>query len=108
MSISKRKGSNKKTGLCKPAISGDMTIYAAEIVKNELNDLIDDYKRFEFDLSEVEEIDTSGVQILLSFANHVRARGDDFEIKASNDEVDKVLGKYHLSNDQLTDTVQDG
>jgi len=98
MAITKKKGTNKKTGLCKPAISGDMTIYTAETLKSDLDDIINDYGRFEFDLSEVEEIDTSGIQILMAFSNAVRNKGDAFIIKNSNEEVDSALNRYHLTS----------
>lgn len=96
MSVSKQKGSNRKTGLCKAAISGDMTIYTAEEIKTALNDLIDEYSRFEFDLSEVEEIDSSGVQILMAFAAYVRKKEHSFLIKSSADEVSKIITNYRL------------
>jgi len=101
MPIIELEGTDKEAGLCKIGITGDMTIYAAEELKTALDALDKNYKDFEFNLSEVEEIDTSGVQILMVFTNHIRAKENRCSIKHSNEEVRKILGKYHLE-DQLS------
>jgi len=96
MMFTKKKGSNKKIGLCKPKLSGDMTIYNAEVLKQDLDTIINDYQCFKFDLSMVEEIDTSGVQILMAFAQSVRAQGKEFLIEERNEEITNALARYQL------------
>ena len=63
--IKKLKGSNKRSGRCLLKINGDLNIYNASESRESLIDFIQNFKEFEVDMSGVNEIDTSGVQLLL-------------------------------------------
>ncbi len=67
MAINMQKGSNVKNGKCKLAADADMSIYNASRNHQDLSGCFNEYDQFEIDLSAVEEIDCSGIQLLLAF-----------------------------------------
>jgi anti-anti-sigma factor len=66
MSFTKREDSNQKLGVCLLDVSADMTIYSAVNNLSEIKEYYSQFNHIEIDLSAVEEIDSSGIQILLS------------------------------------------
>lgn len=56
---------SKKNEHCRYAIEGEMTIYRAIELKQELMDKIDQYQEIEVDLSKVAEIDSAGLQLMV-------------------------------------------
>ena len=72
MKIKKVRGSNKTT--CKLAIVGDMTIYTAEEIHEELKSRLDAFKNFDLKLDQVEEIDSTGLQFLLAIKRHTEQK----------------------------------
>jgi len=75
--MKKLKGSNKKTGRCVLQASSDMTIYAAQSNQQEMAGYFSDYSDFVMDLSAVEEIDSTGVQLLLAFQKEIDNRSGE-------------------------------
>ncbi len=67
MAIKKQKGSSINNGKCILVVDADMSIYSASRNHQDLSDCFDKYDQFEIDLSAVEEIDCSGIQLLLAF-----------------------------------------
>ncbi len=102
MKITKLKGSNKRSGLCRLQIDGDMTIYTAEAMLEGFMPYINDYKDFELDLSSIDEIDTAGVQMLLQFNKKAKQSEKAVCMTAISQSVQDVLGVYHL-NDRFED-----
>lgn len=56
----------KKEDICIVKVLGDLTIYNAESFQNQLVTVFDDCSRIAIDLSSVNELDTSGVQLLMN------------------------------------------
>ena len=83
-------------GLCRVIIDGDMTIYAIESLKLAFEKTFDDYHCFELNLSGVEEIDSSGIQLLLALRKELALRDKEFRIMAPSNEVDKFLDAYEI------------
>jgi anti-sigma B factor antagonist len=54
-----------KNGLCRMLIEGEMTIFTAAELKKELIDNLGNCSDIEIDLSQVSEMDTAGLQLLL-------------------------------------------
>lgn len=98
MALKRERGSNKTKGLCKLAIDEDMTIYAIEALKKGLSDEIDTYKRFELNLSAVEEVDSAGIQLLLAFKNELVQNKKELKITAVSGAVDKLLKDYGIGD----------
>jgi anti-sigma B factor antagonist len=57
--------SKKENGVCHLTIKDEMTIYTAAQYKDELLSYFSDCHEMEIDLSEVTELDSAGLQILL-------------------------------------------
>lgn len=98
MSVKRLKGSNKKIGLCKLAISGEMSIYTAETTKHELDEVVDDYARFLIDMSDVESIDTSGLQILLALQKHISTTDKTLAFTQFSAPVNALLAQLKLTH----------
>ena len=75
MTIKKRRGCNSKTGRCKLSMTGDLTIDTVAQNHAELTKLFDDYRHFDIDLAALEEIDCSGIQLLLAL-QHSAGKAD--------------------------------
>lgn len=71
MTIKKRRGCNSKTGRCKLSLAGDLTIETVAQNHVELTKLFDRYRHFDIDLAALEEIDCSGIQLLLALQHSV-------------------------------------
>ena len=78
MSFTKRKDSKQKAGSCLLDASPDMTIYAAASNLAEIKGFYSEFNHFELNLSAVEEIDSSGIQLLLALKQS--AEKDDKQV----------------------------
>lgn len=97
MALKKNRGSNKTKGLCKLSIDNDMTIYSIDDLKNDFSKEIEVYKEFEINLSDVEEIDSSGIQLLLALKNELMKNEKKFKITAVSGPVEKLIERYGLA-----------
>ncbi|MBV1907483.1 MAG: STAS domain-containing protein [Pseudomonadales bacterium] len=97
MKIKKLKGSNKPKGICKLALEGDMTIYTAESIHADFKPILQDYSRFEISLAGVEDIDTTGVQMLLALSNHAEAEGHTLKMDKPSESVQEIANLFNIS-----------
>lgn len=97
MALKKERGSNKKKGLCKLAIDEELTIFSIEVLKKGLVEEIDTYDQFELNLSEVEEIDTAGIQLLLAFNSELIRRKKMLKLTTMNSVVRKLMESYAVT-----------
>ncbi|VAW78573.1 hypothetical protein MNBD_GAMMA12-3154 [hydrothermal vent metagenome] len=96
MVIRKLRGNNKARGLCKLSIDEDITISCAEKFKTEMSGMLEVYKRFEFDLNAVEEIDTAGIQLLLALKAELAAQDKEFSIINASASVLEMMKTFGL------------
>ena len=96
MPVKKCRGSNKSKGFCRLAFPNEMTVYAANELHTSLKGFMADYHDFDLDLTAVEEIDTSGVQLLLVLQRHASASQGNLEISAMSDSVGEALALLGL------------
>jgi len=61
-------------------LAGDLTIYSATEARKDLEAHLDQHRALVLDLSEVDEIDTSGVQVLLWLKREALGRGEAFSL----------------------------
>jgi len=97
MDISKLRGSNKKTGLCKLRFEGDMDIYAAEETLTMLLPYFDEFKTFSLDLEKVGEIDSSGIQLLLQCHRHSQKNDGQLAVLSWGENVKELITLYNLA-----------
>ena len=78
-------------------LSGELTIYRAAELKPLLLQALDSAAQLEIDLSEVSEIDTSGVQLLMATKRRAQALGHELRLSAHSAPVVEVLELLDLA-----------
>lgn len=76
----------------------DFTIYAIEALKEHISQELDLHEAFNLDLSQVEEIDSSGIQLLLALRAELFRKDKEFVISAMSPVVVKMIDSYGLKN----------
>jgi len=83
--------------LCRIRIVGEMTIYAAAELKAALVERLSDCQELDVALSDVTEMDTVGVQLLLLTKREAVRSEKAMRLTAPSPAVQAVLECYHLS-----------
>lgn len=78
-------------------LSGDLTIYAAAEARKEFENLIAPGESLVLDLSEIDEIDTSGVQLLLWLKREVSAGGGQAALVRHSPAVVETFDLLHVT-----------
>jgi len=90
--------SNKKK-LMSLDISGDLTIYTANEYRNSILKKYSANKNMEINLAEVEEIDSSGLQLLAAMNKEITSHGCEMRLVSVSDVVIDALETSRLIND---------
>lgn len=98
MAFIKQKGSDRKKGLCKIAADSDMSIYAAAANHESLVQFYPDFNSFEVDLSAVEEIDSSGIQLLLALKHSSVKDGKQMTLNSASSPVSEVMEVLNIKD----------
>jgi len=98
MALKKEQTSNATKGLCKLVIDEELTIYVIEALKQGLSDEVDLYDRFELNLASVEEVDSSGIQLLLALRQELMSKKKELRLTALSSGVAKLIDLYGVSN----------
>lgn len=80
------------------AIAGEMTIYNALALQDQLLAPLDQGAQVEIDLAGVSEIDSAGLQLLLLASNEAHARGAQLRFCAPSPAVLEVLALCNLES----------
>lgn len=83
-------------GLSRIALDGEMTIYTALALKDELLAPLAQCETAELDLSGVSEIDSAGLQLLIMAKNEAQARGKSLLINGHSPAVLEILNLCDL------------
>jgi len=83
------------------SISGDMTIYAIADLKEAITPEITGQAIVDLNLSEVEEIDSAGIQLIMALRNHLIKANKTIQLTGTNGTVSKLLEVYGLSNEHF-------
>lgn len=78
-------------------IKGDMTIYAAEALKNHLANALHSGNELEIDLSAVVEMDTSGLQLLFLAKREAQKLGKKLSLVRHSPATLQVLDLFNMS-----------
>lgn len=79
-------------------IEGEMTIYRATDAKRSLFSALDDACMIELDLSDVTEIDTAGVQLIMLAKIMAEAKGGSLSLAQCSARVTEVIGLLDLGD----------
>ncbi len=91
-------------------LDSEMTIYNAGDLKQKLFDALLQAQALEIDLSQVREIDTAGIQLLMMAKRESQSRGCSLAIVAHSQAVREALDFYNLAaffGDPLVISAQD-
>lgn len=78
-------------------ISTDMTIYHADMLKQDLLQAIERSKTLELDLSQVAEIDTAGIQLLMLAKRESQLQGKSLDIIAHSPAVHELIDFFNIA-----------
>lgn len=78
-------------------LSGDLTIYAATEARKELEPHLAKHPALVLDLSEIDEIDTSGVQLLLWLKQEAAARAGGISLVRHSPAVIETFDLLHVT-----------
>jgi anti-sigma B factor antagonist len=98
MSFTKREDPNQKAGSCLLDASPDMTIYAAASNLAEIKAYYSEFNHFELNLSTVEEIDSSGIQLLLALNQSAVKDGKQVVLSAISAPVSEVMDVLNIKS----------
>lgn len=86
-----------KNGICRLAIEGEMTIYTALDTKPQLLRHLAKLKELEVDLSQVTEIDSAGLQLLIMLKRETAKRNAVLRLTAHSPAVTDVIDTLNLA-----------
>jgi len=104
MTIKKRKGCNKKTGRCPLTAAGKLTIDTIAQNHAELAKLFNEYRHFEIDLAPVEEIDFTGIQLLLALQQSMGNENKQLTLHNASQAVSEAMDLLQLGQQFDWDT----
>ena len=86
-----------KNGICHLQLEGEMTIYTALEMKGQLLRHLAKAKELEVDLSQVTEIDSAGLQLLILLKRETAARDAVLRLTAHSAPVTDVIDTLNLA-----------
>jgi anti-anti-sigma factor len=96
MSFNKREDLKRKKDSCLLDAGADMTIYSAADNLTKIKGYYSQFNYFELNLSAVEEIDSSGAQILLSLVNNAKKDGKQVVLSEVSDAVKEIMDTLNI------------
>ena len=96
MSFTKREDSSQPIGSCVLDVSADMTIYTAATNLSGIKDYYSKFSHIELNLSAVEEIDSSGVQILLALSKNAKKDGKQVVLSELSAPVTEIMDMLNI------------
>ncbi|NOZ10918.1 MAG: STAS domain-containing protein [Gammaproteobacteria bacterium] len=89
--------SENQAGVCQVHIVGDMTIYEADKLKEGLLSKLDDCQEMEINLSDVSEVDTAGVQVLMLAKQEAQRSAKALRLVSHSEAAMTVLDTFCLT-----------
>ena len=89
----------RHNGGCKITIEGELTIYQASDVYEKLRKQLAACNSIDIDLQCTTEIDTSGVQILMSLKREAKAEGKPVTLSMHSEPVVEVFELMNIANE---------
>lgn len=83
--------------VCRVRIDGDMTIYTALDLKQELVPCLEKAAQLDFDLSQVNEMDTAGLQLLILLKRETAKRGTRLALTGHSNAATEVIDTFAMA-----------
>lgn len=97
MAIQKLSSEKSKKDTCTFIIDGEVTIYVIDEMKNTLSEALGEHTSFELDLSAVEEVDSSCIQLLLAFRRVLMREKKELTINGVSPPLKSLMATYRIS-----------
>ena len=78
------------------SLSGELTIYSVQELKSLLLTAVDGNSDVTIDMSEVSEVDTAGLQLVLLARKELESRGLHLTLSAANSEITDTLNLFGI------------
>lgn len=98
MSFTKRESSDQQAGSCVLDASPDMTIYSAASNLTEIKAFYSEFNHLELNLATVEEIDSSGIQLLLALKRSAETDGKKVVLNGISPSVSEVMDVLNVKS----------
>ncbi len=98
MAITRLENSTKDAEVCRLQIGTDMSIYGAMENHQELMSFFAGADSFEIDLSEVEEIDCSGIQLLLALKKSAEKETKQLRLSKASSAVNETMDILNIKH----------
>lgn len=86
-------------GAARIALGGELTIYTAAELRDRLVAVVPRAERIELDTAAVSEIDTAGLQVLLSVKRHCEGEGKSLVCAEHSDSVRECIELLRLADE---------
>jgi anti-anti-sigma factor len=83
--------------VCRIRVEGDMTIYTALDLKQELVPCLAKAEQLDLDLSQVNEMDTAGLQLLILLKRETAKRGTRLNITGHSNAATEVIDTFSMA-----------
>jgi anti-sigma B factor antagonist len=83
--------------LCTISISGEMSIYTAKLTQEALMELLQSGEEIHLNLSEVNEIDSVGIQLLISLKKYAHEKNIVLQFHAHSQCVLDLIDLYNIA-----------
>ena len=80
------------------SLAGDIKIYDAVSYKEDMFSELENYQGVKLDLSQVEEIDASGFQLLILLKKETSEKGMSFKIDGLSSSIMRLMEIYRLND----------
>lgn len=84
--------------VCRLHVAGEMTIYSALELKPRLLGSLAQCDMLEIHASEVTEVDTAGLQLLLLAKREARSLGKQIQVLAQSQAMEEALQQFYLNS----------
>lgn len=85
-------------GICQMLIAGEMCIYEAHEIKDELIASVAESNELEIDLSQVSEMDSAGLQLLLLAKKMCTDSNKTLRLVSHSEAALEVIDSYHMAS----------
>lgn len=89
---------DRKTGIRKVALSGELTIYDAAALRDRVMALLEGVKQLQLDAEAISEIDLAGIQVLIALRRKGDVEGIPVELTRSSPALTQALQLLALSS----------
>lgn len=83
--------------VCRVRIAGEMTIYTALELKPRLLGPLAQYDRLEVQTSDVTEVDTAGLQLLLLAKREASSAGKQIQVLAPSQAMQEAMQQFYMN-----------